>query len=401
MNPKTGRFALLAGLLGNAAGHAFLFVVLPLLGRRMGFADLQTGALLSVGALALIVSAPAWGIVAERRGRRFVLLSGFAGVAVALALFAVVLGLRLDGAIPVAACFAALLAIRLLQSATSGGLFPAAQAYMADTTSADRRAGGMGRIAASFGLGSVIGAGLVWLFAGFNLPLGLGAIAAFVAAAGLICRRTLPESLPAIEAAAPAVERIEFGRIWPFLVVTVLGVTTYALLQATTGLRLQDTLGLSSEAAAGRAGATLTAASLAMVVSQGFLVGWLGWPPHRLMSVGAAVALVSMLAMALLPGYLVLLTSLGGLGLGLGLLLPGNLAAISLATGARTQAKVAGVNAVGQGIGMVLGPIVGTALFQQSPLAPSFGGAAMIAGVCAMAAIAATIMHKQPAMETR
>jgi len=401
MNAQTGRLALLAGLLGNAAGHAFLFVVLPPLGRRMGFADLQTGALLSLGALVLIVSAPIWGIVAEKRGRRFVLLTGFAGVAIALALFAAVIGLRLDGRIAIAAAFAALLAVRVLQSITSGGLFPAAQAYMADTTSVDRRAGGMGRMAASFGLGSVIGAGLVWLFAGFSLPLGLAAIATFVAAVGMTCWRTLPESLPAIEAAAPAAERIAFGRIWPFLVVTVLGVTTYALLQATTGLRLQDTLGLSPEAAAERAGATLTAASLAMVISQGFLVGWLGWPPRQLMSVGAAVALASMLAMTFLPGYPALLAALCGLGLGLGLLLPGNLAALSLATAARAQGKVAGINAVGQGLGMVLGPIVGTALFQHSPLAPSFGGALMIAGVCVMAAIVTMTINKQQAMETR
>ena len=47
MNISFGRLALFAGLLGNAAGHSFLFVVLPPLGRRMGFADLQTGALLS------------------------------------------------------------------------------------------------------------------------------------------------------------------------------------------------------------------------------------------------------------------------------------------------------------------------------------------------------------------
>ena len=154
-----GQLALFAGLLGNAAGHAFLFVVLPPLGRRMGFADLQTGVLLSLGALALIVAAPAWGVVSEKRGRRPVLLIGFAGVALAFALLGLVVSLRLDGTITIAVAFALLLAVRVVQSLTSGGLLPAAQAYMADTTSADRRAGGMGRMAASFGLGSVVGAG--------------------------------------------------------------------------------------------------------------------------------------------------------------------------------------------------------------------------------------------------
>lgn len=78
------------------------------------------------------------------------------------------------------------------------------------------------------------------------------------------------------------------------------------------------------------------------------------------------------------------------------------LAALSLATGTGAQGKVAGVNAVGQGLAMVvLGPIVGTALLQKSPLAPSLGGAVMIAGVCVMAAIVAMAMGRQKAMERR
>ena len=391
MNASAGRLALFAGLLGNAAGHSFLFVVLPPLGRRMGLADFQTGALLSLGALALIIAAPVWGLVAERRGRRPVLLIGFGGVAIAMALLGLAVELRLAGTIAASAVFAALLAIRVLQSITSGGLLPAAQAYMADTTSADARAGGMGRMAASFGLGSVVGASLAWVFAGIGLPLGFAAIAAFVAVAGLMCWRSLPEPQRPQSASTQDASSIAFGRIWPFLLVTVLGVTTYALLQATTALRLQDTLGLSPEAAAGRAGATLTAASLAMVIAQGFLVGRLGWAPQRLMMVGGALALAAMLVMALLPGYPALLAGLCALGLGLGLLLPGNLAALSLATGAGAQGKVAGVNAIGQGLGMVLGPIVGTTLLQKSPVAPALGGAVLVLGICILAIVVINI----------
>lgn len=399
MTSSIGRLALFAGLLGNAAGHSFLFVVLPPLGRSMGLADIQTGALLSLGALALIVAAPVWGLIAERRGRRLVLLVGFGGVAIAMVLLGLAVELRLAGAIAASAVFAALLAIRILQSITSGGLLPAAQAYMADTTSAGARAGGMGRMAASFGLGSVAGASLAWAFAGVGLPLGFAVIAAFVAVAGIVCWRGLPEPQRSISASTPDSSRIAFGRIWPFLLVTVLGVTTYALLQATTALRLQDTLGLSLEQAAGRAGAMLTAASLAMVIAQGFLVGQLGWAPQRLMVVGSALALVAMLAMTLLRGYPELLTSLCALGLGLGLLLPGNLAALSLATGSGAQGKVAGINAVGQGLGMVLGPIVGTTLLQRSPIAPALAGAVLVLAICALA-IAAINLAKRSARET-
>ncbi len=391
---NTRRLALFAGLLGNAAGHSFLFVVLPPLGRRMGFADIQTGALLSLGALALIVAAPAWGLVAEKRGRRPVLLTGFTCAAIALALLGLVIELRLGGALAVAATFGLLLAVRIFQSFGSGGLLPAAQAYMADTTSADRRAGGMGRMSASFGLGSVIGASLAWLFAGLGLSLGFAAIALLLAASGILCWRLLPEPQRP-EAVTIAASRIELRRIWPFLLVTVLGVTTYALLQATTALRLQDTLGLTPEAATGRAGATLMATALAMVVAQGVLVGRLGWPPQRLMAAGATLSLAAMLTMALVTAYPALLAALCLLGLGLGLLLPGNLAALSLATGAGAQGKVAGVNAIGQGLGMVLGPLLGTALYQKSPIAPSLGGLALVGALCLLAVLALFASRQQ------
>ena len=139
----------------------------------------------------------------------------------------------------------------------------------------------------------------------------------------------------------------------------------------------------------GRAGATLTATALTMVFAQGILVGRLGWPPHRLLAAGAALALVAMLGLVFAPNYPVFLAAMATLGLGLGLLLPGNLAALSLATGVGAQGKVAGINAIGQGLGLVLGPILGTALYQKTPVAPALGGTILIAGICLLAAIIA------------
>nr|MBL8457156.1 MFS transporter [Zoogloeaceae bacterium] len=61
---------LFLALLCNAAGQSFLNVVLPPLGRRLGFSDLQTGLILSVSALLLMLTAAAWGYASERIGRR-------------------------------------------------------------------------------------------------------------------------------------------------------------------------------------------------------------------------------------------------------------------------------------------------------------------------------------------
>ena len=53
--------------------------------------------------------------------------------------------------------------------------------------------------------------------------------------------------------------------------------------------------------------------------------------------------------------------SLGG---ALGLVLPANLALLSLNSNGKVQGKVAGINAMGQGFGFALGPIMGGNLYQ-------------------------------------
>lgn len=71
--------ALFLALMAKAAGQSFLVVVLPPLGRRLGFTDIQTGAILSVSALLLMIAAPTWGYLTERIGRRPVLVIALAG----------------------------------------------------------------------------------------------------------------------------------------------------------------------------------------------------------------------------------------------------------------------------------------------------------------------------------
>lgn len=56
--------------MANAAGQSFLFAVLPPLGRRLSFTDIQKGGILSASALLLMIAAPVWGYLTERIGRR-------------------------------------------------------------------------------------------------------------------------------------------------------------------------------------------------------------------------------------------------------------------------------------------------------------------------------------------
>ncbi|WP_439626167.1 MFS transporter [Shinella sp.] len=84
------RIALFWALIANVTGQSFLLVILPPLGRRLGLTDLQTGAPLSASALMLIISAPIWGYLRERIGRKPVLLLALGSAASAWLAYSVI-----------------------------------------------------------------------------------------------------------------------------------------------------------------------------------------------------------------------------------------------------------------------------------------------------------------------
>ena len=62
---------------------------------------------------------------------------------------------------------------------------------------------------------------------------------------------------------------------------------------------------------------------------------------------------------------------------------------MSLRTGAGAQGRIAGINAIGQGLGMVAGPFLGAAIYQQSPAAPYWACATLFACLFLLTTVAA------------
>ncbi|TDR93653.1 MFS transporter [Enterovirga rhinocerotis] len=370
-----GQAAIFFALFSNVVGQTFLLAVLPPMGRRLGFSDIETASILSVSALVLIVAAPIWGYLSERIGRRPVLLAGLAGGALGPCAFGAVVGLRLDDAIPVAAAFGLFFAARVAQMLVTAGLLPAAQAYMADTTPPDRRAGGMGLIGAAYGLGAIGGALLAWQLAD-RFMLAFGLVAGLVGLAFAAMLLLLPE--PARHAREAEAGRLEIGRIWPCMAITLVAFSSYSIVQQVLALQLQDVLGFSSEASIARAGRALMLAALAMVVVQTLVMRFFLGRPEHLLVVGTALGALAMLLCGWARSYGEITAVLALFGAALGCIFPGNLAIISLRSGTGAQGKAAGCNMIAQGFGLMIGPLIGAVLHQVSPQAPFAAAAAFL-----------------------
>lgn len=378
------KLALFLALVANVTGQAFLFVVLPALGRQMGFSDIATGAILSVSALLLIAAAPAWGYVSERLGRRPVMLAALAGSGLGAVAYSVLTFGRMDGAIGALSALVLFFAARVVQALFVGGLLPSAQAYIADITAPAQRVGGMGLIGAAYGLGAIGGAAMAWHSGGSDPAMAFLLNALFVAigfALVLLLARE-PRRHERMTVAAP----LPLGRIWPFVAITLIAFSAYSIVQQVMALRLQDAFGFSSEDSIAKAGGGLLVTALAMVIVQGVVLRLLAWRPERLLVTGAIVGAGAMLLCGLARSYEEILVVLVAFGGALGLLLPGNLAALSLRAGRYAQGKAAGVNMMGQGLGLAIGPLAGASFHQISPLAP-FVAATILLALAAVLAI--------------
>lgn len=193
--------------------------------------------------------------------------------------------------------------------------------------------------------------------------------------------------------------RLPPARIWPFVVITLIAFSAYAIVQQVMAPRLQDTLGFAPEDSIARAGVGLLVTALAMVVVQGVVVRAISWRPERLLAAGAVIGAASTLLCGLARSDEETLVVLVAFGIALGLLLPGNLTCLSLRAGPRAKGKAAGINMMGQWLGLAAGPLAGATLHQLSPFAPFAAATVLLAVAASLAAWAARERERVAAPE--
>jgi multidrug resistance protein len=128
----------------DLVGFGIVIPILPLWAEDLGAGELEIGLLATAYAAMQFLFAPVWGRLSDRYGRRPIILLTLAGAAVSSFL------------IGIAGSMLFLWIARVLNG-IAGASYSAAQAYVADITSPEERARGMGLIGAAFGIGFILG----------------------------------------------------------------------------------------------------------------------------------------------------------------------------------------------------------------------------------------------------
>jgi len=141
-------------------GFGMVIPFLSYYARVYGASGVTVGAIVGIYSIMQFFFAPVWGRLSDRIGRRPVILISLAASCSGYFLFGVAHSLIV------------LFASRVI-AGIGGGNIGTAQAYIADTTTPENRAKGMGLIGAAFGMGFILGPPLSFTLAGIGESHGL------------------------------------------------------------------------------------------------------------------------------------------------------------------------------------------------------------------------------------
>ncbi len=368
----------------------FLTVVLDLLGfgiviplltfyaESFHATPLQVTLLMACYSLAQFVFAPLWGQLSDRVGRRPVMLVSIGLTALMLAGFASATALWM------------LFLFRTLHGAMTANI-STAQACMADLTTPENRAKGMGLIGAAFGIGFTLGPWVGGELGKVSLALPLWIAAGLSALNFLLALAWLPETRHA--GSVPTQRSISPAALWRALTAPVVGlcilltffqVFSFALMESTFTLFAERAHGMRPE----DIGRLFGFVGIISIVVQGGLIGRLvkRFGERPLVPLGLAMLAVGVGLLPLAAPGAPLLAAFGVMALGQSLCTPSLQALISRSAAASEQGSVLGSAQSIGALARASGPALGGVLFSASgPAAPFYAAAILLAGAVALA----------------
>ncbi|MGB8842106.1 MAG: MFS transporter [Aliidongia sp.] len=364
-------------------GFGVIIPLLPFYGEHFHASPAVITTLMSTYSGVQLLSAPLWGRLSDRIGRRPVILISTTASVVAY--------LWLSQADALWMLFAA----RAVQG-LAGGNISVAQAYIADITTPENRAKGMGGLGAALGLGFVLGPAIGGLLAGgdpvnVNVALPSFAAAGLSAVALLIGVVRLKESLtPALRAQAKkgpgriAQIRSAFARPRLRLLMILFFSTTFAFagMETTLGLWADHRLHWGPR----QVGEIFAVVGIVLVLVQGGLIGRITkrYGEARALFAGTIGIGIGLALLAAAMGPVLGIAASCCLALGMGLASPSTSAMISQEAGASEQGGILGVNQSVGSFARIAGPAVAGQAFEYAgPSAPYVVGAAvMVISAC-------------------
>lgn len=365
---KTPLFVVFLTVFVDLLGFGIVLPFLPMYARELGATGVVAGLVLSSFSFMQFLFAPMWGRLSDRHGRRPVLLVTLAGGTLAYAMFA------LARDVPT------VLASRIL-AGLFGANIPVAQAYVADVTTPENRARGMGLLGMAFGLGFVFGPAAGGLLSEVA-PWAPGAAASLLSATAFtIALSHLPESLaPELRsvAAARRAHPILFLRtalktpeVGGILLLFFFLIAGFVHLEFALPFLLKERFDFTKLGV----GLVFVFIGLCMAFAQGFLFRRVAarYGEPRLLRVGPLAIAVGMQLYWILPAWPMLLPAIALVAVGMGVSNPSIPSLISKRTPAHMQGQTLGLSQSLGALARAIGPFLAGWLYDRFRVANPAG----------------------------
>jgi len=350
----------------DLVGFGMVIPILPFYAETAPFnaTPFEIGILFSIYSWMQFFFSPVLGRLSDKYGRRPILFFSLLGSAVgyfvigfASTLFMVFLG-RVIGGI-------------------TGGNISAAQAYIADITTKENRARGMGLFGAAFGLGFILGPAIAGILSkyGVHVPFYFAAVLSLANAIALYfilpeslktgARTVLPERKNRLLELFESLKDKEFRviNLVYFLLITAFSIMTYAFVLYTA-----FRFGYNAE----QNGYLFAYVGFIAIIAQGFLFSRLvkRFGESNLVTVGCFLMCASLLAVPLVGpqfgGLIGLLVGMAFLSFGNSLASPALTSLASKTAGEHEQGRAMGIMQSGASLARAIGPIIGGVLLNNA-----------------------------------
>jgi MFS transporter, DHA1 family, tetracycline resistance protein len=338
-------------------GFGIVLPLLPYYAESYGASSLTIGLLSTSYSLMQFLFTPIWGRLSDRYGRRPMILISLAGSCVGFLIFG------LAATLP-------MLFLGRTVAGIAGAIIPTTHAYIADVTTPEGRAKGMGLVGAAFGLGFVLGPAIGGLLApyGYDKPILLASAMAglnFVFAFYKLPESLNPESRNLAQSrrfnSRALREALSHPRVAPLLAMYLVVTFAFSNMEATFALLNEHRYQLTAR----QTGYLFAFIGILMCIMQGVLVGRLvrRMGEKRLIMLGTFTMIFGLGLMPFAPNIPVYCLILGLLSFGTGVNNPSITALLSKSSNIDEQGGVMGIAQSMASLGRILGPMCGGYVF--------------------------------------
>jgi DHA1 family tetracycline resistance protein-like MFS transporter len=342
----------------NLVGFGIIIPLLPFYGEHFDASPDQVTLLMASYSFAQFVSAPLWGRLSDKHGRRPILLISLAGTALGYVWLASAPDL---GSLYLARAWSGIMA----------GSISCAFASMADITSENDRAKGMGLIGAAFGLGFIAGPAIGGILAGSDIANTNFLLPSLVAAsfsglalifATIFLKESLtPELRLDISSQTSAERRTQLSltisrpEIRATLFLTFMAVFVFAALEATFAMWTERTFGWG----VAQNGYIFAYTGILSAIVQGTIVGPMSkkWGEPALIQQGFVALLIGLVMIPFSDTLEFLLIAMAIVTYGFSLASPALSSRLSLQVSKRDQGTVLGIGRSASTLARAMGPM--------------------------------------------